>query len=66
MSREVGEVKFKRDLVQYILEEFERREYTVGDVEDFMRQLKRAIERNSEQLRKQKPFAICKNKNYLL
>lgn len=60
------EIKLKRDLVQSTLEEFERRKYTVGDVEDFMNQLKLAIERNSEQIRKQKPFAICENKNYLL
>lgn len=60
------EVNLKRDLVQSTLEEFERRKYTVGDVEDFMNQLKLAIERNSEQIRKQKPFVICKNKNYLL
>lgn len=53
------------ELVKEVMLEMEKREFTVGDVERFMRTLKQEIKWNSERIQSRKPFAVCKMEDYL-
>ena len=55
----------KADLVKEVMLEMEKREFTVGDVERFMRKLKQEIEWNSERIQSSKPFTVYKMEDYL-
>lgn len=55
----------KADLVKEVMLEMEKREFTVGDVERFMRKLKQELEWNSERIQSSKPFTVYKMEDYL-
>ena len=57
--------KRKADLVKEVMLEMEKREFTVGDVERFMRKLKQELEWNSERIQSSKPFTVYKMEDYL-
>lgn len=57
--------KRKADLVKEVMLEMEKREFTVGDVERFMRKLKQELEWNSERIQSSKPFTVYKMEGYL-
>lgn len=57
--------KRKADLVKDVMLEMEKREFTVGDVERFMRKLKQELEWNSERIQSSKPFTVYKMEDYL-
>ena len=53
------------ELVKEVMLEMEKREFTVGDVERFMRTLKQEIKWNSERIQSSKPFTVYKMEDYL-
>lgn len=55
----------KDDFVKEVMLEMEKREFTVGDVERFMRKLKQELEWNSERIQSSKPFTVYKMEDYL-
>lgn len=57
--------KRKADLVKEVMPEMKEREFTVGDVERFMRKLKQELEWNSERIQSSKPFTVYKMEDYL-
>ena len=57
--------KRKTDLVKEVMLEMEKREFTVGDVERFMRKLKQELEWNSERIQSSKLFTVYKMEDYL-
>lgn len=50
----------QRELIDDIMDIMEEMAYTVGEVEEFPEELRKALHQNSEQFRKNEPFAIYK------
>ena len=63
MEKIVEEQKRKRELTKDVMEEMEKRGFTVGEAEEFPEKLKSALQRNSERFAKEKPFAVFKYEN---
>lgn len=50
----------QRELIVRVMEIMEEMAFTVGEVEEFPEELRNALQKNSEQFRKNEPFAIYK------
>lgn len=57
-ERLIEESKNKEKLVEDVMEEMVKRNFTVGDAEEFPEKLACALKRNSERFEKNKTFAI--------
>ena len=64
-ERLIEESKNKEKLVEDVMEEMVKRNFTVGDAEEFPEKLARALKRNSERFEKNKTFAIFRHQAFL-